>query len=366
MSNIEITIKLSVAALAAGSAIAMLWQRPKLTLHVVWAIFCASVAVSIVQQTTAASLGNYQHLVALGACATCNGYWLVAHALFRRTAFSGWHFALAGAVGLLQVLRELIRFAAGQQWFEPSALNGVAGGLGETLVLFSSTVLLLTIYEGLHGWSAADAVERRMRMLFVCVITSGIFLCTVVAGLAAGWPQLAELQGWLETGAAATVIIVTSGLIRWRTRLEQFNQSVPAAVELESAKPSRRRFDAEENALAATISQVVKEQQLYLRAELKVADVAKVIGVADYRVSRAICGPLAQKNFNRYINRFRIDHACALLLNPDYDHWPILTVGLESGFASIGPFNRAFKTQTGLTPSQFRDNPPIPAERLTA
>jgi len=31
-----------------------------------------------------------------------------------------------------------------------------------------------------------------------------------------------------------------------------------------------------------------------------------------------------------------------------------LTLALDAGFSSLGPFNRAFKAGTGLTPSQFR------------
>jgi AraC-like DNA-binding protein len=33
---------------------------------------------------------------------------------------------------------------------------------------------------------------------------------------------------------------------------------------------------------------------------------------------------------------------------------PILTIALDAGFGSIGPFNRAFKAHTGLTPSEYR------------
>jgi len=33
---------------------------------------------------------------------------------------------------------------------------------------------------------------------------------------------------------------------------------------------------------------------------------------------------------------------------------PILTIALDAGFGSIGPFNRAFKTHTGLTPTEYR------------
>jgi AraC-like DNA-binding protein len=33
---------------------------------------------------------------------------------------------------------------------------------------------------------------------------------------------------------------------------------------------------------------------------------------------------------------------------------PVLTIAMDAGFQSIGPFNRAFKADTGLTPTEFR------------
>ena len=33
---------------------------------------------------------------------------------------------------------------------------------------------------------------------------------------------------------------------------------------------------------------------------------------------------------------------------------PILTIAMDSGFQSIGPFNRAFKAATGQTPTEYR------------
>jgi AraC-like DNA-binding protein len=42
------------------------------------------------------------------------------------------------------------------------------------------------------------------------------------------------------------------------------------------------------------------------------------------------------------------------LADEDKQKWTVLVVGLESGFASVGPFTRAFKATTGLTPNQYR------------
>jgi AraC-like DNA-binding protein len=42
---------------------------------------------------------------------------------------------------------------------------------------------------------------------------------------------------------------------------------------------------------------------------------------------------------------------------------PILTIALDAGFQSLGPFNRAFKAHAGVTPSEFRRDRFAEAER---
>ena len=44
----------------------------------------------------------------------------------------------------------------------------------------------------------------------------------------------------------------------------------------------------------------------------------------------------------------------AALRDPLQAEVPILTIALDAGFQSLGPFNRAFKAETGLTPSDYR------------
>jgi len=33
---------------------------------------------------------------------------------------------------------------------------------------------------------------------------------------------------------------------------------------------------------------------------------------------------------------------------------PVITIAMDAGFQSLGPFNRAFKAMTGVTPSEYR------------
>jgi hypothetical protein len=76
--------------------------------------------------------------------------------------------------------------------------------------------------------------------------------------------------------------------------------------------------------------------------------------VPEYKVTQCITRSLGFRNFNQMINHWRVQRAKAMLGDARLEHLPVLTIALDCGFGSIGPFNRAFKAQTGMTPTQFR------------
>jgi AraC-like DNA-binding protein len=51
-----------------------------------------------------------------------------------------------------------------------------------------------------------------------------------------------------------------------------------------------------------------------------------------------------------FVNQWRLAEAKAALADPAQSATPISTIALDAGFGSLGPFNRAFKADTGLTP----------------
>ena len=99
---------------------------------------------------------------------------------------------------------------------------------------------------------------------------------------------------------------------------------------------------------------MLEQQNMYLQPNLKVADLVRRMNVSEYRISRVFRHHFNARNFNHFINDMRIKHAKVLLEDPKNTQWPILVVGLESGFASVGPFTRAFKSICDMTPNQYR------------
>ena len=95
-------------------------------------------------------------------------------------------------------------------------------------------------------------------------------------------------------------------------------------------------------------------EHAYRSEDLSIATLAARLSVPEYRLRRLINQRLGHRNFNAFVNGFRLAEATAALADSSKRELPVLTIALTAGFQSIGPFNRAFKAATGLTPTEFR------------
>jgi AraC-like DNA-binding protein len=98
----------------------------------------------------------------------------------------------------------------------------------------------------------------------------------------------------------------------------------------------------------------MEEDRVYRHEGLSVATLAARLSLPEYRLRRLINQRLGHRNFTSYVNGYRLAEVVAALSDPTQAQVPILTIALDAGFQSIGPFNRAFKAQTGMTPTDFR------------
>jgi AraC-like DNA-binding protein len=103
----------------------------------------------------------------------------------------------------------------------------------------------------------------------------------------------------------------------------------------------------------------VKQDALYRRHGLSIGDLAEVVDLPEHRLRSVINGHLGFKNFAAFLNHFRLREAAQRLRDPGFAHLPVLTIALDAGFASIGPFNRAFRAAFGLTPTDYRRAPEV-------
>jgi len=63
-----------------------------------------------------------------------------------------------------------------------------------------------------------------------------------------------------------------------------------------------------------------------------------------------------KKNFNDFINEYRVIDTARKMQDPAYDHITLLGIAFESGFNSKRTFNRVFKEMTGKSPVEFKNS----------
>ncbi len=105
--------------------------------------------------------------------------------------------------------------------------------------------------------------------------------------------------------------------------------------------------------LKARLQRLMGEEQGFRDPELSLDKLAQQIGSSTHALSHYI-NTYEGCNFPDWLNRFRVEYACQLLLDPQYAQLKIAALAYESGFNTLSVFNGAFKKVVGCTPSEFR------------
>lgn len=108
-----------------------------------------------------------------------------------------------------------------------------------------------------------------------------------------------------------------------------------------------------EKSILERVRKKTSESKAYLDASLSLPELADMVGVTRGVLSKAI-NATGNENFYDFLNRYRVDEACRMLLDKDCSCMSILDIAFESGFNSKSAFNDSFKRFTGKTPGQYR------------
>ena len=100
------------------------------------------------------------------------------------------------------------------------------------------------------------------------------------------------------------------------------------------------------------LDQMMTVEKKYLDSELSLKSLSENLEVNTTYLSQIINEHLG-KNFNDYINHYRVQEAKDLILDPKEKKINLTDIAFQSGFNSIPSFNRVFKKMTGFNPSQF-------------
>lgn len=191
----------------------------------------------------------------------------------------------------------------------------------------------------------ADLIEPRRRMRAVVLIGTGVLIVHAIISAAAlrpaGLGEISDTIG-LTTITAALFASVAWGDLAWR---ELF------AVQSKSTTPQTENADP---IIMQKAVSAMESDELFRTEGLTVTALAENLAVHEYKLRRAINSGLGYRNFNEYLNFYRMRAAKKFLDAPENRDYPLIHLALDLGYPSPAPFNRAFKEATGMAPGQYR------------
>jgi AraC-like DNA-binding protein len=154
--------------------------------------------------------------------------------------------------------------------------------------------------------------------------------------------------------AIATYYLAIAGYLRSQTIELDF-----IAEKSEEIGQTRKTLlpDNELESLKTKLQNVMRSEKPYMNPQLTLNELSKKLGVNAAVLSYVINSGF-NKNFNDFVNEFRIDEVKGKLQNGAADSLTLLAVAFDCGFNSKATFNRAFKKFTGTSPKEFQESSP--------
>jgi AraC-like DNA-binding protein len=100
------------------------------------------------------------------------------------------------------------------------------------------------------------------------------------------------------------------------------------------------------------LTQLVHTEKLFLDPELTLSDLASHLDIHTNYLSQII-NEQEGVTFYEYINNLRIEEFKRLVQKPENQKYTLLALAYDAGFNSKTSFNRNFKKNTNLSPSEY-------------
>ncbi|MEL7130187.1 MAG: AraC family transcriptional regulator [Pseudomonadota bacterium] len=280
--------------------------------------------------------------------------WVVINVFATALFAFGWLFGLAlfeedfriGAVrgGILAVYFGLIGFyAAWYLGFRPPWM----GGARLVWLAMSLGFMVHIVYRALSGRSQ-DLVEARRRERVRIAVGIGVMFIFIYLATEA-------FQVFAITSGPRYLMLLAPPfslmLLLWLARMH------PEALAFEAirqAPPEMTGLDPRDVPTKAKLDTLMDTDCIYREHGLTIRKLAEHVGVPEHQLRSLINRSMGFRNFSSFLNHYRIGEAKHRLEDPEQARIPVLTIAMDVGYASLTPFNSAFKSIVGMTPSAFR------------
>jgi AraC-like DNA-binding protein len=342
VNTLDVALRGATVALFLVIAIAVLRRGP--ARPAVWlgaALSIGAAAYAICSAPDRASHGSVWFALLLAVCAgNVVVFWLFTRAVFDDSFRPRpWHamlwLALAACAGVALLF------------------SGFAASRPVEVVvrIVPATFVLLALAQTVASWRG-DLVEgrRRLRLFIIAAVALHTAISTAV-DLSLGADRVPAGLHLVNAAALAAIAVIVAVALLQADFESVLGGPTPVAV---AAEPVAAAGEPVDPRLLATLDRLMTVERLYRQQGLTIGKLAAEIGVPERRLRHAINRGLGHRNFNEYLNQHRLADARQALADPAQAKVPILTIAIDSGFQSLGPFNRAFKADTGATPTEFR------------
>ena len=247
--------------------------------------------------------------------------------------------------------------------FDPRrALPHLAGPVFTAFCVVSAPVLLDLVVPGLflaYGAAILVAVRAGADSLPLTrletadrpgCVWSVIALALILSAVSDGLIGVLQFSGagWTQPLIISLFSSLSLGLVGALCLSQSLAGGEAPAEEKPAVGPTSEdvRQDAE---IMARLDALVAEGALYLDADLTLERLSRRLLVPAKRLSTAI-NRTTSENVSRYVNGFRIRHACARLTAGE----SVTAAMLDSGFNTKSNFNREFLRVTGMAPGAWQ------------
>jgi AraC-like DNA-binding protein len=218
-----------------------------------------------------------------------------------------------------------------------------------------------TLYLAYQGYSV-DLLEQRRRLRLTFLLIMGILLVVIVGSdfinlfsryiLELNQNLIPDVPNYL---VSLYILVVT---FLFCQRIFQLSEEATTLISTSVSTKGRTSTNGNsqtnvEPALLEKIEQTMEGGKLYTHTGLTIAELAESLSIQEYRLRRVINQQLKFRNFNQFLNNYRVEDAGIRLRDTNT---PISTIALEVGYGSLSVFNKAFKERYKVTPSKFRNN----------
>ncbi len=263
-------------------------------------------------------------------------FWAYTHALTTQasTPRLAWHLAPAAVQALYQLACFLMPLDA--KW------NIYTGA--DRLLIGPVLQGAMLVQQGVYILIAARGVRWPGRPWLAGLVALFAVQWMVSLGFTA-WSWWVRPLSYVERFpimAGYCLWVYALGLLGWRygSALPQVTRTVPGRTPQDYGQLARAWRDR------------IAEARWWAEEDLSLAVAARRLNVSERTLSRGLSEGL-DESFTGVVNRLRV---AEVIRQIDAGHRDdLLALALAAGFSSKASFNRAFRAQTGLTPSAYRD-----------